>query len=281
MSVSIRRAELPSIERLHPSIGAVLDGVDAKRPLDQATVDFVRQALLDYKVIFLRNQHLSLDQQNRFGAYFGDLLEHPINIGGTYPDMDWLEQQGYRTRAENWHSDLAFLPEPALATILTLTQLPPVGGDTLFADLEAAYNGLAKPVRDLVDGLTVLHDAENFTDWAWGPNVDAERRAAILNFSARKVEHPLVKTHPETGKKTLFAARGFARKIKGFSDEESIGILSLLAAHVTKPEYVVRFKWGAGDIAFWDNRATLHKLANDYGDAPRKLQRITISEFRN
>ena len=279
MSVSYSRSESYSIEPLHPTIGAVLGGIDAKRPLDRNTVDFIRQALLDYKVIFLRNQHLTLEQQERFGQYFGDLLEHPINRGGTYPDIDWLEQQGYRTRAENWHSDLAFLEKPALATILTLTQLPAKGGDTLFADLEAAYNGLSKPVRDLVDGLTALHEAENFTDWAWGPNVDAERRATILNFSARKVAHPLVHTHPETGRKTLFAARGFARKIKGLNDEESEGILSLLAAHVIKPEYVVRFAWGAGDIAFWDNRATLHKVANDYGDAPRKLQRITISDF--
>jgi taurine dioxygenase len=279
MSVSYRRSEDHSIEPLHPTIGAVLGGVNARRPLDQVTVDFVRQALLDYKVVFLRNQHVTLQEQERFGQYFGDLLEHPINRGGAYPDIPWLESRGYRLRAENWHSDLAFLEKPALATILTLAKIPPVGGDTLFADLEAAYNGLAKPVRDLVDGLTVLHDAENFTDWAWGPNVDAERRASILDFSARKVEHPLVKVHPETGRKTLFAARGFARKIKGLSDEESDGILSLLAAHVTKPEYVVRFKWGPGDIAFWDNRATLHRLANDYGDAPRVLQRITLSEF--
>jgi len=279
MNVSVSPSKVLKIEQLHPTIGAVLGGVDAKRPLDQATVDFVRQALLDYKVVFLRGQHLSVEQQERFGQYFGDLLDHPINIGGPYPDIDWLEAQGHRTRAENWHSDLAFLETPALGTILSLTEQPPVGGDTLFADLEAAYNGLSQPVRDLVDGLTVLHDAENFSDWAWGPNVDATRRADILNFSARKVEHPLVKTHPETGRKSLFAARGFARKIKGLSDEESDGILSLLAAHVVKAEYVVRFKWQPGDIAFWDNRATLHRLSNDYGDAPRKLQRILISQF--
>jgi taurine dioxygenase len=279
MSVSVRRSELHTIEPIHPTIGAVLGGVNAKRDLDLATVRFVRQALLDYKVVFLRGQHLTPAEQSRFGQFFGDLLEHPINIGGTYPDIEWLERQGIRTRAENWHSDLAFLEKPAFASILSLAARPEVGGDTLFADLEAAYNGLSRPVRDLVDGLTVLHDAENFSDFAWGPNVDDVRRAQILGFSARKVEHPLVKVHPETGRKTLFAARGFARKIKGLSDEESAGILSLLAAHVTKAEYVVRFKWEPGDVAFWDNRATLHRVANDYGDAPRKLQRITLSEF--
>lgn len=279
MNVSVNPTKRLKTEPLHPTIGTVIGGIDAKRELDQTTVDFVRQALLDYKVVFLRGQHLSVEEQDRFGQYFGDLLEHPINIGGRYPDTDWLEAQGYRIRAENWHSDLAFLEKPALGTILSLTEQPAVGGDTLFADLEAAYKGLSQPVRELVDGLTVLHDAENFSDWAWGPNVDAERRAAILNFSARKVEHPLVKTHPETGRKSLFAVRGFARKIKGLNDEESAGILSLLAAHVTKAEYVVRFKWQPGDIAFWDNRATLHRVSNDFGDAPRKLQRILISQF--
>jgi taurine dioxygenase len=276
MSVSYSRSGDLDIEPLHPTIGAVIRGVDTTLPLDKSAIDFVRKALLKYKVIFFRNQHPTVEQQTRFGQYFGRLLEHPINIGGRYPDTDWLEQQGLRTRAENWHSDLAFLPEPATATILTLTNIPKIGGDTLFADLEAAYQGLSQPVRQLVDGLTVLHDAENFSDWAWGPNVDATRRANILNFSARKVEHPLVKIHSETNRKTLFAARGFARKIKNLNDEESEGILSLLAAHVIKPEYVVRYAWGAGDIAFWDNRAVLHKVSNDYGDAPRTLQRITI-----
>jgi taurine dioxygenase len=279
MTVAESPADKFGIERLHPTIGAVLSGVDAKHPLDGSTVKFVRQALLDYKVIFLRAQHLNLEEQTRFAEYFGHVYTHPVQRGGEYPDYEWLKAQGNALRAERWHSDVAFVEQPPFGSILTLAEQPPVGGDTLFADLEAAYNGLSESVRTLADGLTALHDGEAFQQWAWGPNVDEARRNQILSFAARKVEHPLVRVHPETGRKTLFAVTGFARSIKGLSHEESQGILSLLAAHSTRPEYVVRFKWQPGDIAFWDNRTVLHRVSNDWGDAPRKLQRVTISEF--
>jgi alpha-ketoglutarate-dependent taurine dioxygenase len=268
----------PRIEPVHPTIGAVLHGIDATEPFDRSTTAFVRRALLDYKVVFLRAQHLDVEQQNRFARSFGEILDHPIAAGGDYQDYDWLHEQGVTTRADNWHSDIAFLPEPPFGTILSLAEQPEVGGDTLFADLEAAYNGLSKPIRRLVDGLTVLHDGANFQDWAWGPHVDEAWRNQILQWSARKVEHPLVRVHPETGRKTLFAVTGFARRIKGLTSEESAGILSLLAAHSTRPEYVVRFNWQPGDVAFWDNRTVLHRVSNDYGEAPRRLQRVTISE---
>ncbi|EFC86523.1 TauD/TfdA family dioxygenase [Parafrankia sp. EUN1f] len=268
------------VEPIHPTIGAVVHGVDASRPLDPATVAFVRQALLDHKAIFLRGQHLDLEQQGRFAEHFGDLTPHPIQeLAGGYPDFEWLMQQSIRTRAEGWHSDMAFLPEPPFATLLTLPVIPPVGGDTLFLDLEAAYNDLSEPVRTLVDDLTVIHYADNFQDWAWGPNVDEARRNQILSWAARPVEHPLVRVHPETGRRMLFAVTGFARRIKGLSEEESKGILALLAAHVSRAEYVARFKWSPGDIAFWDNRTVLHRASIDFGDTPRPLQRVTISEF--
>lgn len=272
--------DLLRVEPIHPTIGAVVHGVDAKRPLDDTTVAFVRQALLDHKAIFLRGQHLDPAEHSRFAEHFGDLQQHPIEaMGGGYPDLAWLAARGVRTRAEGWHSDMAFLPNPPFATLLTLPVIPPVGGDTLFIDLEAAYLDLSEPVRRLVDGLTVVHYAENFQDWAWGPNVDEARRNQILSWAARPVEHPLVRVHPETGRRTLFAVTGFARRIKGLSEEESDGILGLLAAHVSRTEYVVRFKWSAGDIAFWDNRAVLHRAAIDFGDGPRPLQRVTIAEF--
>ncbi|MET0385427.1 MAG: TauD/TfdA family dioxygenase, partial [Polyangiales bacterium] len=267
-----------AIERVHPTIGAVLSGVDAKRPLDELTTQLVRQALLDYKVVFLRAQHLTLEEQTRFAEQFGSIYTHPVQQGGEYPDYEWLKSQGNLLRAERWHSDVAFVEQPPFGSILSLAEQPPVGGDTLFADLEAAYNGLSAPVRTLVDDLVAVHDGESFQQWAWGPHVDEARRHQILSWSARKVEHPLVRVHPETGRKTLFAVTGFARRIKGLSHEESDAVLSLLAAHATRPEYVVRFKWQPGDIAFWDNRTVLHRVSNDWGDAPRKLQRVTISE---
>jgi taurine dioxygenase len=269
-----------SAERIHPTIGAVISGVDGKQPLDEHTVAFLREAIFEHKVIFLRDQHLDVEQQNRFSSYFGDEWLHPV--ADDYPDFEWLARQGTtRLRADNWHADATFVEEPPAGSILQLTEVPPVGGDTLFADLEAAYQGLSEPVRQLIDGLVALHDGENFQDWAWGPNVDDERRAQILEVTARKVEHPLAHVIPETGRTSLYSVTGFTRKIKGLTDDESRALLSLLQVHVNRPEYVVRFKWNAGDIAFWDNRTVLHRAANDYGDAPRKLQRTTITEFRS
>ncbi len=277
MTITQTRSGVLGVEPIHPTIGAVVSGVDAKQPLDEETVHYVRQALLDYKVIFLRNQHLDIEEQTRFARHFGELYEHPI--GSDYPDLEWLQEQGVSTRAVYWHSDVSFVEDPPFGTILSLAEQPDVGGDTLFADLEAAYGGLSQPVRQLVNGLTALHDAETFQDWAWGPNVGEERRNQIFEWAARKVAHPLVKVHPETGRKTLYAVTGHVRKIQGLSIEESNAILSLLHSHATKDEYVVRFKWGPGDIAFWDNRIVLHRVSNDYGDAPRRLQRVTVSEF--
>lgn len=277
MTISDTLVDALRVEPVHPTIGAVVHGVDAAHRLDDKTVDFLRQALLDHKVIFLRRQHLDAEQQARFAEHFGVLQEHPI--GRDYPDFEWLAGGVSRTRADNWHSDMAFLPDPPIGTILSLPIVPEVGGDTLFADLEAAYLGLSSPVRELVDGLTALHDGSNFQDWAWGPNVDEVRRNDILSWSARKIEHPLVHVHPETGRKTLYAVTGFARRIKGVSDDESAAILDLLATHSTRAEYVVRYRWQPGDLAFWDNRAVLHRAVDDYGDAARPLQRVTIAAF--
>lgn len=265
------------VEPAATSIGAVISGVDATQELDQATVSAIRQAVLDYKVVFLRNQHLSMAEQERFALQFGEIQQHPIV---PFDDMDYLREEGHSGRAEYWHSDMAFLPNAPFATILTLPIQPARGGDTMFVDLEAAYNGLSEPVRTLVDGLTGVHYADEFQDWAWSPKIDNARRFEILSWAARGAQHPLVKVHPETGRKTLFAPTGFIRKIKGLTREESAGVLNLLHNHVDRPEYSLRYTWGPGDLAFWDNRSTLHRGVNDYGDAERPLQRVTISAGR-
>ena len=274
------RVDALQVERVHPTIGAVVRGVDATQPLDDDTLAFVRQAIFDHKVIVLPEQHLDLEQQRRFSDQFGEEWIHPVADG--YPDFEWLLSQATtRIRADNWHADATFVDEPPAGSILQLTVVPPVGGDTLFADLQAAYEGLSPQLQALVDDLTVYHDGENFQDWAWGPNVSDEERARILALTARKVEHPLVHVIPETGRKSLYSVTGFARKIKGLSDEESKGLLALLYSHVNRPEYIFRHNWNAGDIVFWDNRTVLHRAANDYGDAERKLQRTTIKTFRS
>lgn len=271
----------PSHVRVEPvasSIGAVINGVDARQPLDDAAVSTIRQALLDYKVVFLRGQHLDIDQQTRFAEHFGELREHPIV---PFDDFDYLKQAGISARADHWHTDMAFLPDPPYGSILSLPIIPAVGGDTMWVDLEAAYDGLSEPVRNLVDGLVGVHYADSFQDWAWSPNIDEQRRFEILSWSARGVEHPLVHVHPDTGRKSLYAVTGWVRRIKGLSREESAGILALLHAHVDRPEYTLRYAWGPGDLAFWDNRTTLHRGVNDYGDAERPLQRVTVAAFAN
>lgn len=267
-----------SVEPIHSTIGAIVHGVDAKKELDGETVAFVRQALLDHKVIFLRNQGLSREEQVRFAGYFGQEWLHPIAEG--YPDFAWLSTESRASlRAEGWHTDATFLPDAPFGSILQLLVIPPVGGDTLWVDLEAAYSALSEPLKELVDGLVAVHDGRNFAAWAEGPSLGADRKAEVLSLSLTPTEHPLVRVHPETGRKSLYAVTGFTRSIKGLSTTESDGLLALLYNHVTASEFVVRYKWHAGDIAFWDNRNTLHRAAQDYGDAPRVLQRVTVSEF--
>lgn len=254
------------------NIGAEIRGVDAAGPLDDSVVAGIRAALLRHKVVFLRGQRLTYDQQVAFGRRFGELtLGHPIFP--PVPDKPYQREFDSRqgTKAHYWHSDLTFLDRPPAFGQLHAMVIPPVGGDTIWANGVTAYDTLPEPLRRLADALRVVHS--NDCDY-----IDATMPGGRLDYirTAYEAEHPAVRVHPETRERSLMLG-GFARNVPGFGPQASRELLSALQAHATLPEHTVRWKWQVGDLVLWDNRATQHYAVYDYGAAHRRLERVTVS----
>ena len=287
-----RDAATLDVEPLTGTLGAIVHGLDLGQPLDDEAVAGVRGALLRHRVLFFRDQHLTPTQQVAFGRRFGEPTSaHPL-VGG--PDADHPEvlvldsrdyplgvaERGRGTSNNNnrWHTDVTFSERPPLGSILCAMEVPAQGGDTLWADLAAAYATLSPPVRRLLDGLHATHDTSQAFDRFRDDDPGGERRTALARLAP--VSHPVVRVHPETGERVLFVNSVFTRAIDGLSAAESRALLDFLFAHIAQPERTVRWRWRAGDVAFWDNRATAHYAAPDYDDAPRLMHRITLAGDR-
>jgi taurine dioxygenase len=279
------------IALLSGTIGAEIRNVDLHQPLDASTVAALRQALLDYKVIFLPGQHLSPAEHKQFATYFGEITNaHPVipgidehrevfEIDYTQAKQIVSDQKTQYGITDKWHTDVTFVETPPLGSILNAIVIPEAGGDTLWADTNAAYEGLSPAMKEFVDGLTAVHDGTH----AFGKLLEMIGKGEWdgEEFTELKpTEHPVVRTHPETGRRSLFVNPGFTRRIKGLTNKESDALLQFLYAHMATPEYVVRYRWEAGDIGFWDNRTTMHYAIDDYGDAHRVIQRVTIKGDR-
>jgi alpha-ketoglutarate-dependent sulfate ester dioxygenase len=263
-------------EHLSPHFGVIVHDVD----LLAADAAEIRAALVEHKVLFFRDQRLDDDGQVRLGRRLGELTaSHPV-VGGVdeeHPEIYALDS-GDGGFADVWHTDVTFMRRPPLGSILRAVTLPAAGGDTNWADSQLAYASLAEPVRRLADQLTAVHDGNREFGYYL-----AQRRGGQGSVwdgkvvtSLEPVEHPVVRVHPETGRRGLFVNPGFTSHIVGVSEAESRGILDLLYAHLTKPEHVVRHRWRAGDVAMWDNRSTAHYANRDYGTARRVMHRITL-----
>ncbi|MFG1886102.1 TauD/TfdA dioxygenase family protein [Micromonospora sp. NPDC049102] len=264
------------LEPLGPHFGALVHGLDLATASDEEIVA-LRAALVDRKVLFLRDQRLDDDAQVRLGHRMGELTaSHPV-VGGVdaaHPEVYALDStdNGF---ADVWHTDVTFMKRPPLGSILRAVTLPPTGGDTNWADAQLAYDSLSAPVRRLVDHLTAVHDGTREFGYYLaqrGGNVWEGQPVSRLD----PVEHPVVRVHPETGRKGIFVNPGFTSHIVGVSDVESRAILDLLYAHLTKPEHIVRHRWRPGDVALWDNRSTAHYANRDYGSERRVMHRITL-----
>ncbi|RCG26557.1 taurine dioxygenase [Sphaerisporangium album] len=268
-----------TLDPLGPRFGAEVIGLDLATATD-AELAAVRAALVERKVLFFRGQSLDDDGQVALGRRLGELTpSHPVVAGvdEAHPEIYAIDSadNGF---ADVWHTDVTFMPRPPLGSILRAVSLPESGGDTSWADSQLAYESLSAPVRDLVDRLTAVHDGNREFGYYL-----AQRRGGRGNVWEGEtvtrldpVEHPVVRVHPETGRKGLFVNPGFTSHIAGVSDAESRGILDLLYAHLTKPEHIVRHRWRAGDVAMWDNRSTSHYANRDYGDTRRVMHRITL-----
>ncbi len=269
-----------SIVPVTPLIGAEVSGLDLARPLSDNELGLVRQALLDHLVLFFRGQDLTIEQHKAFGRLFGELHIHPARdrngIEG-HPEILHVKAgpESTRVNGDDWHSDVSCDAEPPMGSILRLFEVPPSGGDTLFANMYAAHDALSAPMQAFLSGLTAVHDG--------GPNyVDRARRAGIYKpdkvFPAH--EHPVVRTHPETGRKALFVNRIFTQSIVGVTREESRAILDFLFQHIARPDFQCRFRWEKDSVAFWDNRCTLHHAMWDYYPEVRQGYRVTIKGDR-
>ena len=273
---------------LSGSIGAEIRGLDL-RDLDDATVAAVRRVWLDRKVVFFPGQRLDPADHIAFAARFGEPTEgHPVIPGlADHPEVFEIDYTAARelystygdvsTRARgiHWHTDVTFVRRPPLGSILRAVTVPPSGGDTLFSDQQAAFAGLSPTLQSFLSTLTAVHDGRAQFKGVLD-RVGEGRWEGTKLVSLEPVEHPVVRTHPETGAKTLFVNPGFTSHIKELDRAESDALLGFLYEHSVKPEYTVRYHWHEGDVGFWDNRSTQHAVAGDFGDQHRVIQRVTL-----
>lgn len=255
------------------TIGAELRGLDLSTDLRDDVIAEIRQALLDYKVVFFRDQHLTAAQHVAFARRFGELEEHPfLKNNDELPELVRFEKSPEVGGYENgWHSDVTWRLAPSMGSILRAVEVPTSGGDTLFSDMYAAYEGLDESTRAEIDGLTAEHD---FTQ-VFGPVIAPDKKAE-MRAKYPIVEHPVVRTHPETGRKLLFINRFFGRRIVGLPEDESHALIDRLCRRAEIVAYQCRFRWAPGSVAFWDNRAVQHYASSDYWPARRVMERATI-----
>lgn len=262
---------------LTPRIGAEVTGIDLSRPLDPRTRDHLRAALLDRKVLFFRDQPITTEQHLDFARQFGDLEVHPFAPHKPgYPEVLAITHDRDNPGRENaWHSDVTWRLEPSLGSVLRAIEIPAMGGDTLFACMCAAYEGLSDEVKERIEGRTAIHDFELFRRRM---RARGRPQAEIDAFDARfpPAEHPIVRTHPETGRRGLYVNVGFTKHIVGMDPAESASLLAHLYAQAAIPEYQCRFRWTKDAIAFWDNRSSQHYAVSDYWPAVRRMERVTI-----
>lgn len=268
-----------NVTRLTPALGALVQGVDLSGPISAQVQREIREALVRHQVLFFRNQDISPAQHRDFAARFGDLHTHPI-----YPqhpeasqilvlDTDVVDVKDNAI----WHTDVTFSATPPLGAVLVARQLPENGGDTLWASSFAAYDALSDRLKILLDGLTATHDfIKSFPLRRFGQTAADRQRWEETRLKNPPLSHPVIRTHPESGRKGLFVNEGFTTEINELPEEEGKALLDFLFAHQSRPEFSVRWRWALGDVAFWDNRSTSHYAVDDYRPARRVMHRATI-----
>lgn len=265
-----------TVTKVAGRIGAVIEGVRLSGDLDPSAVQAVRDALHAHKVVFFRGQdHLTDDIQLEFTRLLGTPIGHPtVNTEGQYVLPITSEYGG---AADQWHTDVTFVPAYPLASILRAIDIPSHGGDTVWANTAAAYDELSPALQELANSLRAIHT--NAYDYAGlSPEKDPEAFKRYLEVFASTVyetEHPVVRVHPVTGERTLLLG-GFVQRLVGYSREDSRLLVDFLQGHVTRLENTVRWSWREGDVAIWDNRATQHRAVSDFGGARRVLHRTTV-----
>ena len=264
--------------------GAEIHGVDVSEELHDAAIAAIRAALLDHRVVFFRDQTLDAERHKAFARRFGEIFVHP-NFKGTGPDPEVVEIRRERGDArivgEEWHSDTTMMAEPPMGAILYGIEVPPYGGDTIFANQYATYDALSEGMKRLIAGLRAVHSDRRVAGPRAGMN--AQRSTKVREDEAWRETvntHPVVRTHPETGRKCLFVNHSYCVGFEGMTEAESRPLLDYLMDHGHRPEFTCRFRWEKGSIAFWDNRCTKHLAVNDSHTHRRHMRRVQIAGDR-
>ena len=266
--------------RISGSLGAEVSGIDLSGELDDHTIAAIRAGLLAHLVLVFRDQSLDPGSLAAFARRFGALNRHPyVKPLDGHPDVFRIvkEPDDIHHFGNGWHSDLSYAERPALATMLYATELPPYGGDTLFADMRAAYRALSEGMKRMLAGLVAVFSNEH----TYGPDAARFRQGVKRMEVARqstitRVEHPVVRTHPETGVKALYLNPLHTVGLRDMTTEESQPLIDWLCRHAVRPEFQCRVRWRPGTLAFWDNRATLHYAVDDFAGHRRVMTRVTL-----
>jgi taurine dioxygenase len=266
------------------AIGAEIHNVDVSAELDEGAIGDIRQALLDHCVIFFRDQKLDVARHKAFTRRFGEIFIHP-NYKGTQADPEIIvitrEPGDKKIVGEDWHADTTMMSEPPMGAILYAIEVPPYGGDTLFANQYLAYETLSDGMKKMLSGMRALHSDRKVA----GPqaNKNAYRATKVredADWRETVSAHPVVATHPETGRKLLYVNRSYTMGFEGMTEEESKPLLGYLLEHGHRPEFTCRFRWETNSVAFWDNRCVQHYALNDYHGQRRVMHRVTVNGDR-
>jgi taurine dioxygenase len=270
--------EAITVRPVTPRIGAEVSDVDLTHALSNRQVDELHRALADHQVLFFRDQRFDFDSQKAFGRLFGDLHIHPNTPGPDgHPEIlpVHADATSKRIAGEWWHSDVSCDAEPPMGSILHLHVVPPCGGDTLFASMYAAYDVLSDRMKSFLEGMTALHSGERSYR-----RTNALRGVDDSGRSFPNANHPVIRTHPVTGRRAIFVNRGFTYRINELPEAESDAVLAFLYQHAEQPEFQVRFRWQVDSVAFWDNRAVQHMALWDYYPHVRSGSRVTVKGDR-
>lgn len=265
------------VRRISGALGAEITGVDLSVPLSENAAREVRKAFLEHLVIFFRDQPLSESRYMAFATQFGEPVEYPLVKGlPDFPKIIEVKKLEHERVAFGaiWHSDTAYLERPPMASMLLARELPPVGGDTLFANMYLAFDSLSEAMKSLLSGLRAVNSSAK-------ADVSKTREDRVRSDGKEAkdymAEHPVARTHPETGRKALYVNPAHTVRFAGWTEEESAPLLRFLFERQTKPEFTCRFSWRPGSIALWDNRCTQHNPVNDYHGYRRVMHRITLA----
>jgi taurine dioxygenase len=285
MAPEVREAMARNSPEIHPlagAIGAEISGVDLAGDVDDDTIAAIRRAWLDHLVIFFRGQSLPPARFLAFARRFGEPIEYPFVKGiDGFPEITPVVKLEHErvNFGGLWHTDTAYLEIPPMGTMLIAREVPPYGGDTLFANMYLAYEALSAGMRRMLDGLVAVNSSAK-ADVSKTREDRMRERARDDALSEYAAEHPVVRTHPETGRKALYVNGGHTVRFRDMTEEESAPLLGFLFAHQIRPEFTCRFRWEAGSLAFWDNRCAQHNPINDYHGFRRAMHRVTLAGDR-